>query len=155
MGLNLLHELPISQLMGRVGQLVNFRFSINYVDIFLRYSCVKIGDCVILSVPKSSNEGVDTLWVYLFDILHDVGFDIVCFFHDFLFDGLEKFLRLHQQGSLYAQMFPDVVFGELVQRQGSHCHPDNLVAVVADAADQFHVAIMQVVLAHVVVIQAA
>lgn len=69
-------------------------FGVDYKDGFELDSCVVVGNGVILPISQTSDERVDLGREELFDLVHEIGFDVACLFEYFLFDGRQELFRL-------------------------------------------------------------
>ena len=113
---------------------------------------MKVSNRIVLPVPKASHKRVAVLWKCPDDALHDVGLNVAGLLQHFLLHGMEKLLGLHQQWAFYLDILADILLRKVVHGKGAHGKPNNLIAVVMDAINEVVVAMVEIIIAHIIIV---
>lgn len=132
---------------------VNFGFLVDNEDRPNANSCMMVSYGIIFTIAQSTNKRVYFFRKKLSDLVYKVGFDVSCLFKDLFFCCWKKLLRFCQQNSAHTNSLSDVFFCKLIQWQGSHGYPYDLVSVFHNFFYKFCISIMQIVHSQKIVYQ--
>lgn len=135
-----------------VVQLVHGRVSVDDVDVGEGDAHVPVSYCVSFSITQSPGDRVAAFRECAHDVVHEVGFDVAGFLEQLLLNREHELLGLHEQRPLHRHVLADVAFRKLIHWQRAHGEPHNFIPIGRYAINQLVVAVVQIVVAHVVVV---
>lgn len=68
---------------------------------------------------------------------------------------MEKLLGFHQQWAFYLDILADILLRKVVHGKGAHGKPNNLIAVVMDAINEVVVPMMEIIIAHIIIVESS